>query len=544
MSRAVVSKHFPWPSVIVAFLSLCLFLAGCSQLVPVDPQQTVLSSDHAPHVQGALLQAVAQKSDGTLVYTYRAWTPVIQLELIQGDKCLLEITNVPAVELKTVFNGEQGLADPVSAGIDLQKPRSTVITAAIPKGVKGKLLLEPPADWGVGGSFAVIGDTQGNNEAFQTAIKQINLAKPDFVVHVGDLTPSGQEEEMVDFLQASNELFCPLYSVPGNHDVKTSKSTLYEKMLAPAYYTFDWGVNSLVFLDNSSGSLSGEQLSFLGDAAGKSRKALVFMHMPVVDPRGGTDDHAMTDKVAVATFLSQLHELSKNLRAVFNGHIHMYDQYQQDGVQYVTSGGGGASLYAEADKGGYHHWLMIHDLGGNIPLDIKVNEFQPPPRRDSLTLSGPGGTLLLDAQQIQELDTLYNLEGTGSFQNQYGNINGQGTYSGIPIRKLLEKVGGMTDHNKLVVSCVDGYQQEFVYTNVYPEKAGWQKPQGDMILAVRFNSQGLPEWKDGYRIAFLTADGLYDNKDCENTSVSGEGWHRYKSAGARWVRFVVKLEVK
>ncbi|KJS47993.1 MAG: hypothetical protein VR66_16515, partial [Peptococcaceae bacterium BRH_c23] len=388
MIRALVSKRFPWPRLIVGFLSLCLFLAGCSQPVTIDPQQTVISPDHAPHVQGALLQAVSQKSDGTLVYTYRAWKPVVELELIYGEKCLLEITNVPVDKLKYVFEGEQGLTDPASAGIDLQKPRLTIIAAAIPKGVRGKLLLEPPADWGAGGSFAVIGDTQGNNEAFQTAIKQINLAKPDFVVHVGDLTPSGQEEEMVDFLQTSQELFCPLYSVPGNHDVKSSQSAHYEKLLAPAYYTFDWGVNSLVFLDNSSGSLSREQLSFLGDAAGKGRKTLVFMHMPVVDPRGGTDDHAMTDKVAVATFLTQVHELNKNIRTVFNGHIHLYDQYQKDGVQYVTSGGGGASLYAEADKGGYHHWLLIRDLGGNIPLDIKVNQFQPPPRRDSLTLSG------------------------------------------------------------------------------------------------------------------------------------------------------------
>jgi len=544
MSRAVASKGFPWPRLIVGLLSLCLVMAGCSQPVTTASQQTVLSPDRSPQAQGALLQRVAQETDGTPVYTYRAWKPVVEIELVAGERCLLEITNVPADKLKIVFAGEQGLTDPAAKGIDLQKPRLTIINATIPKGVKGKLLLEPITDWGMAGSFAVIGDTQGNNEAFQTAIQQINLAKPDFVVHLGDLTPSGQVEELVDFIQTSQELFCPLYSVLGNHDLKSSQSTNYEKMLAPAYYTFDWGVNSLVFLDNSSGSLSGEQLSFLGNAAGKGRKALVFMHMPVVDPRGGTEDHAMTDKVAVARFLTQVHELSGNIRTVFNGHIHLYHQYQKDGVQYVTSGGGGASLYAEADKGGYHHWLLIRDLGGNLPLDIKVNQFQPPPRRDTLTISGPGGSLVLDDQQIQELHTLDKREGASSFQNQYGNINGQGTYAGISISKLLEKVGGMTEHNTLVVHSADGYQQEFAYSNVYPEKVGWQQQQGEMILAIRYNGQGLPAWKDGYRIAFLTADGIYDNKDCENTSAPGEGWHRYKSAGARWVRFVVKLEVK
>ena len=541
MIRVVFHKLLAVRGLLVCFLILCLLITGCSRPVKIGLE---LSSDRAPHVQGALLQTVSQKSDGTPVYTYRAWKPEVFIELLNGEKCLLEIENVPADRLKIVLEEEKGHVDPALGGIDLQKPRSTLITAAVSRRVKGRIYLKPPEDWGINGCFAVIGDTQGNNEALKTAIRQINMVKPDFVVHTGDLTPSGREEEMADFLRTSKELLCPLYSVKGNHDVKSGQIALYEKLLAPAHYTFDWGENSLMFLDNSSGNLSSEELSYLGDEVGKGRRKLLFMHMPIVDPRGGTYDHAMTDKDSADSFLTLLNNNKKGIRAVFTGHIHMYDQYQKDGVQYVTSGGGGASLYAESAKGGYYHWLLINDLGGDKPLDIKVNKFQPPPRRDSLTLSGPRGLLALDDQQIRELYNHNKHEGIGSFQNQYGNIKGQGTYSGIPIRKLLEQVGGMTEKDKLVVHCVDGYQQEFAYANVYPEQAGWQEHQGEMILAVRFNGQGLPEWEDGYRVAFLTADGLYDNKDCEKTSVPGEGWNQYKSAGARWVRFVVKLEVK
>lgn len=153
MTRVVFAKRFSWPRLIIGLLSLCLFLVGCSQLIKTDPKQTMLSTDHAPQAQGALLQAVSQKSDGTPVYTYRAWKPEVQLELVDGERCLLVITNVPADSLKIVFEKERELIDPVLAGIDLLMPRSTLIRATVSKGVKGKLLLEPPADWGAGGGF-------------------------------------------------------------------------------------------------------------------------------------------------------------------------------------------------------------------------------------------------------------------------------------------------------------------------------------------------------------------------------------------------------
>jgi len=526
---------------VMASLTIWLVLTGCS----LSDKQATLSPDHAPLAQGAIFHTESPNSDGTPMYTYRAWKPGVEFELINKEKCLLEIENVPADKMQVVFEGDDGRIDPALAGIEIKRPLSTKITAAIPKGLKGKILLELSEKWGREGSFAVIGDTQGNNEAFETAISQINMVKPDFVVHVGDMTASGREEEVQNFLQTSKESFCPIYTVPGNHDVKSGRIAVYQKWLAPADYSFDWGGNSLVFLDNSSGGITEEQFSYLKNITDAGKKIIIFMHIPPVDPRGNSKDHEMTDKVSANTFLTLMQIYQENIRGVFNGHVHMYDQYQKNGVQFVTTGGGGADLYAEPAEGGYNHWVLVSDPSGNSKsLKISVEKFDPPPRRDILTLKGPQGTLILDNQELQELYNSFRMEGTGAFINQYGNTNGQGTYSGILIHDLLKQVGGMSEDNELIVSSSDGYQQMYAYGNVYPEKVGWQEKQGDMVLALSCDGQGLPRWKDGYRIVFLTPDGIYENKDCEMTSAPGQGWNEYQSAGARWIRYVVKMEVK
>ncbi|UWG96624.1 metallophosphoesterase [Dehalobacter sp. DCM] len=527
----------------------CLVVFGCS----TTATQSSLS-ERAPQVKGAVLQSALPADDGIPVYVYRAWQPVIAFDLSSRQKCRIEISNVPAEQMQGSLTGEHGTVDLSQAGVQIQQPLSTKITVAIPKGLQGKLLLQPAAAWGTAGSFAVIGDTQGNNESFQGAIKQINRVQPDFVVHLGDMTASGTEDEYKAFLQTAQQLFCPIYTVPGNHDIKGGGTSLYEKLLAPAHYDFEWGGKTLVFIDDSVGTVSQEQFAYLNGILSQQSKVMIFMHIPAVDPRGAKEDHALTDAAAAKTFLTMVQLHKQNIEAVMNGHIHLFNQYSQYGVPLITSGGGGANLYAEPGAGGYHHWLLVSADNANntnntansenTSLAIKVNRFDPPARRDILTVTGATGSMVLQAKDFDGLFAASEVEGKASFQNQYGNIGGAGTYAGIPIRALLEKVGGMTENNTLVITSVDGYQQTYSYGNVYPEKAGWQEAQGEMILATQWNGSQPPEWQDGYRIVFLTADGLYDNADCSATSAPGEGWDTYASAGARWARYVVRMEVK
>jgi len=155
--------------------------------------------------------------------------------------------------------------------------------------------------------------------------------------------------------------------------------------------------------------------------------------------------------------------------------------------------------------------------------------------RDMIAVRGLTEDMTLSLNDLLQMNTI---SGFSSFQNQYDNWRGHGTYTGIAISELVELVGGMTTDEKLVVRSFDGYSQEFSYSNVYPNTT-WAEIQGSMIVAYAYNETRVLEWADGMRIAMIPPDGAYSNSDAIQTSEFGG----VISAGTFWVRFVSLIEV-
>jgi hypothetical protein len=140
---------------------------------------------------------------------------------------------------------------------------------------------------------------------------------------------------------------------------------------------------------------------------------------------------------------------------------------------------------------------------------------QPQDAGPSMTVVGTDGT----EQQVtlSKMRTMDVVSGYTSFQNSFGNVRGQGTYSGVRISDLIELVGGMQEEDRLIVNATDGYEVTYGHQKVYPD-AGALELQGDMILAFEYNGTSVPEWEDGYRVIFMPEDGYYDNSDAEATT--------------------------
>lgn len=86
----------------------------------------------------------------------------------------------------------------------------------------------------------------------QKAIKEVNLAKPDFVVVTGDLmygqmNPQEYIYEYEETYRVLQKLNVPVYIVPGNHDYYAQDATLadgakyWEQYFGPQYFSFDYG---------------------------------------------------------------------------------------------------------------------------------------------------------------------------------------------------------------------------------------------------------------------------------------------------------------
>lgn len=492
-------------------------------------------ADAEIQVDGGIL--CSHDRDGVRVRSWSTET-TLRIDRFGGNGPVsLVVENMPAEHLEIeVWPLSEG-GEPARLETGVLSPVQLALTLSGGSGVQEIRLrweqeyLEEPLD------FVVVGDSQGNNDVLAHIIGEIHRTEARFLVHLGDLVPSGREEEYHEFMETMQQLQIPWFSVPGNHDVRGDGLALYEQYLAPRYYTVDMGAWRLLLMDTSLLGMDREQTQWLqGELGGNGKDQLLFMHVPFVDPRGR--DHAFLDQEEAAILREWVHTEPSRVKGVFAGHIHMFHNVREDDVQYVTSGGGGAHLYAAPEEGGFHHFTMVSVA--DRAVSVRAVPVDPPTRSLGVAVVGRQADADFHPVQLQEMAVF---EAEGTFENIHGNFRGGGVYRGVPVRDLLEETGGMRPGDRLVVRSWDGYQQEFPYENVYPETAGWEVWQGEMVLAIEYDGIPVPDWDEGYRIVFLPEDGVFDNEDYRRTSLEGEGWYEYPSAGSRWIKTVESLEV-
>lgn len=518
-------------SSLMIILALILLMSGmCFILLSCSPRQSAVEVEP----QGALL--IPPQEDETRL---RAYCPTIEMTLtwMEGDSgsAAVVVENIVAesTEVKvTPAAGQQ------AASCTVEKISPTVLKLTLKGSGTQHLELMPSAAADDGPfQFAVMGDCQGRTDVLAKIIEEVNSSDADFLICLGDLVASGSEDEYMSFQEAMLKLNCPYYTIPGNHDVKGDGIQYYCSNFSPKYYSFDYRGSQFILLDSSSMGMDDEQLAWLQEKLNEGEQpGYLFLHVPPVDPRGS--DHAFIDSNQAQAFIELAAAPNSPAKGIFSGHIHLFYYGQIEGLDFVISGGGGASLYASAERGGYYHFTLCRAASDG--LHVEPVKIEAPPRSDELVINGAAEDLILSQAELDEMAVL---EGELSFENQFGNFKGKGNYRGVPIRELVEKAGGMAPGDNLMVYALDGYSQEFAYENVYPESCGWTEHQGEMALAVEYNGTTVPEWTDGYRITFFPDDGVYDNNDCSLTSAQGQGWNLYQSAGGRWVRNVIRLEV-
>ncbi|OGR50852.1 MAG: hypothetical protein A2049_02230 [Elusimicrobia bacterium GWA2_62_23] len=229
-------------------------------------------------------------------------------------------------------------------------------------------------------SFLAVSDSSGGGgERDQIAARMAALS-PDFVLHLGDMTESGLDED------ADEEYFgpysglqarVPFFQALGNHDygpdlrtengrgfLKANYAPFHSTPLTgrpPHYYFFDIADARVFVLDSNAfigakfapglepGSKQYKWLDyFLGKASDKTWK-IVAVHEPLYS----TGAHGTAEAEVKA--LEPLF-LKHKVDLVLQGHDHNYERTmpvkegvpdEAGGVVYVTLGGGGSTLYIQ-----------------------------------------------------------------------------------------------------------------------------------------------------------------------------------------------------
>jgi len=283
---------------------------------------------------------------------------------------------------------------------------------------ESSFLAAPPDDetslW-----FYAYGDTRSqpweHDSVASTILNEIrNIpASQTFIVNSGDLVADGDSETDWDeqFFSAQypniNRLTAslPYLAAVGNHEgngllfAKYFPYPMFENSDA-AYYSFDYGNVHFVVIDQYAPYYQGSaQYAWLTDDLASAAKPwrIALFHKPGWSAGGHGNDSD------VQTLLQPLFE-QYDVALAITGHNHYYARAVVNGVQHITTGGGGAPLYdpnpsypniVRTDRS--YHFLQIHILDNN-QMEIKAIR-QDGSLIESFTVTNPHTAV---AQEILE----------------------------------------------------------------------------------------------------------------------------------------------
>ena len=224
--------------------------------------------------------------------------------------------------------------------------------------------MAPPANGDF--SLIVVGDSRSGDAVFAKLVTQIDTyiaghsgpARPLFVLHTGDIVPSGKSSEWEAYARLRSALIVPVVHVRGNHEIAAPGGAAnYQRLVGATDWAFDFAGCRFIGVDDSMGRFNRDSVSFLraqlgldeGSAARASagqsvpRRRFVLFHEPPAVGRWMV--HAMaTDAGGGRGGEVRAAIKEGGVSAVFLGHIHLYDEIDIDVIPYIISGGGGASL--------------------------------------------------------------------------------------------------------------------------------------------------------------------------------------------------------
>ncbi len=232
-------------------------------------------------------------------------------------------------------------------------------------------------------SFVVYGDSRGKGDSHgpeqenyvrhQQIAELIKKRNPDFIFHTGDIVEYGPRPAEWEIFKNITEDICRTkdrskpcwestfyldsnyFPAIGNHEkIRDGYENYFsvfpflkkndEEIWTSRYYSLTYGNTYFIILDSSfPENIRGEkgnQYNWLVSELEKTETyehIFVFFHHPPYGTSG--EDHLDVQQYWVPLFKEH------NVDIVFNGHHHHYARQNVDGVLYVTTGGGGASLY-------------------------------------------------------------------------------------------------------------------------------------------------------------------------------------------------------
>jgi len=223
-----------------------------------------------------------------------------------------------------------------------------------------------------------------------TIFSEIRLINPELVLWTGDTIYGYSAKDLNDlraeyaqFLSLAKPAGVPIVNAPGNHEVHDLQGQLPCADLETEfqkhwnlYGSFDYRGAHFIALDTEqcgglAGQITGAQLDWLKQdlEANKTARAIfLFFHTEMTLAPGDEDgkNHPPLTNTAELQALFEKYPV----KAVFQGHEHLFYQTTINGIRYFVAGGAGAPFYAPPENGGFSHYLVVEMKNDQIAYKI------------------------------------------------------------------------------------------------------------------------------------------------------------------------------
>ena len=200
-----------------------------------------------------------------------------------------------------------------------------------------------------------------NTPARRALVARVAQERPDAVLLNGDLTMHGGDQADYAIYQTETQAWrdahLRVFPALGNHEFANCEIRqclqnwwgTFPELKNRRWYSVQLGTKFyLIALDSNDSLLPGsQQHRWLEAQIASLPRTIGFVfitmhHEPVGDIQVGADDNPRPNEMAVVDLLNKEKLKSKAKFIVVAGHIHNYERFEQGGVVYLVSGGGGA----------------------------------------------------------------------------------------------------------------------------------------------------------------------------------------------------------
>lgn len=279
------------------------------------------------------------------------------------------------------------------------------------------------------------GSAQGNKNssiALKSIAQYFNIAS--FMVHMGDITETGREEQYDAFEENIAGLPFPVLTTMGNHESRWEdpQGARFQSHFGPSTYSFDFGNWHFVVLDTTSqketvGTLDPSILNWLDkDLASQpvEKPIAIFSHHPLVYPSSTFQD-------SDDGFLKILDKY--NVRVVFSGHGHSFIHWRAQGRDFLMVGALMDGAYALVNVGNSSMTVVkekaVQLQDGTVTLEtepwvtITLDPAQKVPQNPlkNLSVTPSAGTVSIGFDLSEKAHVALQID--GGYYNDLGEMN-------------------------------------------------------------------------------------------------------------------------